>query len=71
MARKIKDLKDIRVKKGLTQQEVATMANISVAYYCLIENRQKTSGVALRVFQSIADALEIDVQDVVNYVMGE
>lgn len=32
-----KDLRDLRIDRGLLQKEVASLANISGSFYCLVE----------------------------------
>lgn len=54
-------IKDARLRKGLLQHEVATVAGIEQAYLSKIERgtREPTLGVALR----ICDALGLDIND--------
>lgn len=58
-------IKEIRLKKGLTQEELGNKTNISVRTIQRIENGE----VAPRLYtlQSIATVLEIDYEKLVNY----
>lgn len=54
-------IKDARVKNGMSQLEVASLAGIDQAYLSKVERgtREPTLGVALR----ICDALKLDIND--------
>jgi len=48
-------LKELRIQRGLTQNEVAELSNIERAYYTMIEQGNRNPSVA--VAKSIADAI--------------
>ena len=58
-------IKDLRLKKGLTQEELADKTDISVRTIQRIENGEVDP--RLYTLQSIALALEIDYAELVNY----
>lgn len=51
-------LKDIRISRGIKQEEIADSTDISRSYYANIERGEKTPSVA--VAQRIADYLKFD-----------
>lgn len=51
-------LKELRLEKGLTQNEVAEKCNVERAYYTMIETGARNPSV--NVAMSIAEALEFD-----------
>ena len=56
-----KNLKMIRINKGLTQQELADLTFLSREYVCDIENEKRNKHPSLSVIGRLADALEIDI----------
>lgn len=56
------NLKNIRLEKGLTQNELAAMLNITVSYLSKIENEKKLPNVLLAI--RLANALDCNVEDI-------
>lgn len=52
-------LRDLRVKRGLTQKEVANIIGVSVQAYNFYENSKRK--ISFEVAQDIASALDFDV----------
>ncbi len=61
-------LRKIREAKGLSQQELADIANLSRATIMRTENAQ--FAVTLDVLLSISEALEIPLRDLVDFPKG-
>ena len=55
-------LKQIRVKKQLSQEEVALRANITTVYYGLVERNKKNPTV--KILEKICYALGIEIADI-------
>jgi transcriptional regulator with XRE-family HTH domain len=55
-------LKDIRLQKKLSQEEVALKSGITTAYYGLVERNQKNPTV--RILEKICYDLEIQIGDI-------
>ena len=53
-------LKEMRIKKGMTQQQLATKAELSITMVSLIE-QEKTSP-SIRTLQKLANALDCDIK---------
>ena len=56
-----KNVKELRISKGLTQQELADLTYLSREYICDIENDKRNKHPSLSVIGRIADALEVDI----------
>lgn len=56
-----KNVKAIRIEKGLTQQELADLTFLSREYICDIENDKRGKHPSISVIGRIADALEVDI----------
>lgn len=56
-----KNVKEQRVTKGYTQQELADLTYLSREYICDIENDKRNKHPSLSVIGRIADALEIEI----------
>jgi helix-turn-helix family protein len=54
-------IRDLRVLKKITQQELAERTNLSVPYISQIENNHRN--ISLETFVKIIDALEISLSD--------
>lgn len=54
-------IRDLRVSKKITQQELAERTNLSVPYISQIENNHRN--ISLETFVKIVDALEISLSD--------
>lgn len=59
-------LRDVRLKKGMTQEEVAKKAQIKRAYYCQLERGYR--GGSIEKWLDIADALEIPRGEIIEYI---
>ena len=58
-----KNVKKFRLKKGLTQQELADMTEMSHEYICDIENESRNKHLTIAVLGRIAESLQIDITD--------
>ena len=58
-----KNVKKFRLKKGLTQQELADMTEMSREYICDIENESRNKHLTIAVLGRIAESLQIDITD--------
>ena len=54
-------IRDLRVSKKITQQELAERTNLSVPYISQIENNHRN--ISLETFVKIVDALEVPLSD--------
>lgn len=57
-----KNIKNIRIEKNMTQQELAERAGISLSYLSKIEEINCNKSFSLHVLFDIADALGVDVK---------
>ena len=55
-----------REKKGITQQQLADKAGISMNYLAQIESHKMQRGFSIVILGRIADALEIDIKELFN-----
>ena len=60
------NIKKEREKKGLTQQQLADKAGITMNYLAKIESQKKGRGFTIVILGRIADALEIDIKNLFN-----
>ena len=58
-----KNIKKYRELKGLTQQQLADKAGISMNYIAKIESKKMQRGFTIVVLGRIADALNIDIKN--------
>ena len=56
-----KNIKNLRKKNGLTQQDLADLTNISREYICDVENESRNKHITIAFLGRIADALETDI----------
>lgn len=56
------NIKKYREIKGLTQQQLADKAGISMNYIAKIESKKMQRGFTIVVLGRIADALEVDIE---------
>lgn len=57
------NIKKERERKGLTQQQLADKAGITMNYLAKIESQKMGRGFTIVILGRIADALEIDIRD--------
>ena len=57
------NIKDFRIKKNLTQQELAERVGISLSYLSKIEAENCNKSFSLHVLFDIADVLDVDIRD--------
>lgn len=57
------NIKKEREMKGLTQQQLADKAGISMNYLAKIESEKMQRGFSINILGRLADALEIDIRD--------
>lgn len=60
------NIKKEREKKGLTQQQLADKAGITMNYLAKIESQKMGRGFTIVILGRIADALEIDIKNLFN-----
>lgn len=60
-----KNLRDVRLKKGMSQEKVAEKTGISVTYYAGIERGEENPTFA--VIESICDALKVKSSQVLPF----
>ncbi len=63
-----KNIKYFRLQRGLTQQELADMTDLSREYICDIENESRNKHLTIAVLGRIADAMNIHI---VNFFVTE
>lgn len=63
-----KNIKYFRLQKGLTQQELADLTDLSREYICDIENESRNKHLTIAVLGRIADAMGIHI---VNFFVIE
>lgn len=56
-----KNIRSYRMKKSLTQQDLADMTDLSREYICDIENFKRNKHPSIAVIGRIAEALSIDI----------
>lgn len=57
------NIKKERERQGLTQQQLADKAGISMNYLAKIESEKMQRGFSITILGRLADALNIDIQD--------
>ena len=62
------NIKKYREKVGLTQQELADKAGVTMNYIAKIESKKMQRGFTIVVLGRIADALEIDIRKLFDEV---
>lgn len=63
-----KNIKRIRLEKGLTQQDLADMTELSREYICDIENESRNKHPTIAVLGRIADAMNVHI---VNFFVSD
>ena len=56
-----KNIRNFRLKKNLTQQQLADMIDMSREYICDIENESRNKHLTIAVLGRIADAMNIHI----------
>lgn len=60
-------IKTYRKKQGLTQADLANLAELNIRQIQKIENEEaKTENITLKTMQAIAQALNIKIDDLIN-----
>lgn len=59
-----KNIKRFRIKKKLTQQELADMTGLSREYICDIENDSRNKHPSVSTLGRVADALEVEMWEI-------
>ena len=62
------NVKRIRLERGLTQQDLADMTELSREYICDIENESRNKHPTLAVLGRIADAMNVNI---VNFFVSD
>lgn len=57
------NIKKIRNKRNLTQQQLADKAGVTMNYIAKIESQKMQRGFTITVLGRIADALEVDIRE--------
>lgn len=52
-------LKELRVEKNLSQQNVAEQLGIRQQYYCMIENGERQKDMSVAMAEKLAEALDV------------
>ncbi len=60
------NIKKYRIEAGLTQQQLADKAGVTMNYIAKIESTKMQRGFTITVLGHIADALEIDIRELFN-----
>lgn len=60
-------LREIRLKKGMTQADVASKAGISANHYATIERGETVASVSLLNFRKILDALGVKSSQILTF----
>ncbi len=63
-----KNIRNFRIKKNLTQQQLADLIDMSREYICDIENESRNKHLTIAVLGRIADAMNIHI---VNFFITE
>ena len=63
-----KNIKRIRLEKGLTQQDLADMTELSREYICDIENESRNKHPTIAVLGRIAEAMNVHI---VNFFVDD
>lgn len=61
-----KNIKNERLEKKYTQQDLADMTDISREYICDIENESRNKHITISLLGRIAEALEIDIRELLK-----
>ena len=61
-----KNIRLYRIKKNLTQQDLADMTDLSREYICDIENQKRNKHPSIAVIGRIAEALSIDISKLLH-----
>lgn len=64
-------LKELREKKGLTQQNVAEKLNIAQQYYSCIENGERQKDLSLSLIVKIAEIFGVTIEWIVKQEQKE
>ncbi len=59
-----KNIKRFRIKKKLTQQELADMTGLSREYICDIENDSRNKHPSVSTLGRVADALDVEIWEI-------
>lgn len=63
-----KFIKEKRTEKGLTQEQLATAANIDYKHIQNIESRKRINDPKLSTLSKLADALNITVSEITDHI---
>ncbi len=55
-------LKDLRIKQGFTQNDVADKLNILQSYYSMIENGERQQKMTIDLAQKLADVFDVSIE---------
>lgn len=59
-----KNIKTLRSNNQLSQEELASKANLHRTYISLLERKKKN--VSIRILEKIADALNVEISDLIK-----
>lgn len=59
-----KNIKTLRLVKDLSQEELADKANLHRTYISLLERKKKN--VSIKILEKIANALEVEISDLIK-----
>lgn len=64
-----KNIKKYRLSKGITQQTLADLTDLTRDYICDIESLKKNKGFSLATLGRIANALDIDIRQLFDEII--
>ena len=61
-------LKKVRLIRGLTQEQLANLADVNIKSIAAYEqNPEKLSNASVMTVQKLADSLSVDMEDIINF----
>ena len=59
-------LRNLRISKGLSQQNVSEKINLTQQYYSSIENGDRQTDMSLSIMQKLSDAFNVPLEYIVD-----
>lgn len=63
------EIRELRLKKGLKQKELADLLNISPAYLCELEKKKRRNP-SIELIARMADALDVPISELITRKVG-
>lgn len=57
-------LRDLRRKRGFTQEQLAEKVNLKANHYCMVENGQRMANMTLEFAQKLGEVFELTVDQI-------